>query len=128
MDRRRRGPVARRGTTTFDRAVRAVPLPRRRGASPSAARASGDGCATAFALDPDTPGLATNAERVADRSRVIEVVESVFATWDAEPLLARLSELGVPAGKVRTLDEVYAWDQTAGQGLLVDVDHPPWAG
>jgi crotonobetainyl-CoA:carnitine CoA-transferase CaiB-like acyl-CoA transferase len=25
---------------------------------------------------------------------------------------------------VRTLDEVYAWDQTASQGLLVDVEHP----
>jgi crotonobetainyl-CoA:carnitine CoA-transferase CaiB-like acyl-CoA transferase len=77
-----------------------------------------------FALDPDAPGLATNAERVADRGRVLDVVESVFATWDAEPLLARLSEIGVPAGKVRTLDEVYTWDQTASQGLLVDVDHP----
>src|SRR5215210_3247485 len=53
-----------------------------------------------FALDPDTSGLGTNAERVADRSRVLEVVESIFATWDTEPLLARLAELGVPAGKV----------------------------
>jgi crotonobetainyl-CoA:carnitine CoA-transferase CaiB-like acyl-CoA transferase len=24
---------------------------------------------------------------------------------------------------VRTLDEVYAWEQTASQGLLVDVEH-----
>ena len=32
--------------------------------------------------------------------------------------------LGVPAGKVRTLDDVYTWDQTLSQGLLVDVDHP----
>ena len=24
---------------------------------------------------------------------------------------------------MRTLDEVYAWDQVASQGLLVDVDH-----
>jgi crotonobetainyl-CoA:carnitine CoA-transferase CaiB-like acyl-CoA transferase len=30
----------------------------------------------------------------------------------------------VPAGKVRTLDEVYEWDQVASQGLLVDVEHP----
>jgi crotonobetainyl-CoA:carnitine CoA-transferase CaiB-like acyl-CoA transferase len=30
----------------------------------------------------------------------------------------------VPAGKVRGLDEVYAWDQVASQGLLIDVDHP----
>ena len=43
--------------------------------------------------------------------------------WDAEPLLARLAEAGIPAGKVRTLDEVYAWEQTKSQGLLVDVQH-----
>ncbi len=39
------------------------------------------------------------------------------------PLLARLAEVGVPAGKVRAIDEVYGWDQTASQGLLVDVEH-----
>ncbi|GAB3879221.1 CaiB/BaiF CoA transferase family protein [Terrabacter terrigena] len=78
----------------------------------------------AFGLDPAADGLATNPERVANRARVIEVLEGVFADWDAEPLLARLSEVGVPAGKVRTLDEVYAWDQTASQGLLVEVEHP----
>jgi len=77
-----------------------------------------------FGLDPAAPGLATNPERVAARQRVIEVLEGVFADWDAEPLLAKLAELGVPAGKVRTLDEVYAWDQTASQGLLLDVEHP----
>jgi formyl-CoA transferase len=77
-----------------------------------------------FGLDAEADGLATNAERVADRERVIRVVEGVFAEWDAEPLLARLAEIGVPAGKVRTLDEVYGWDQTASQGLLLDVEHP----
>ena len=78
----------------------------------------------AFGLDPDADGLATNHERVANRPRVIEVVEAAFADWDAEPLLARLAEVGVPAGKVRTLDEVYTWEQALSQGLLVDVDHP----
>ena len=28
-----------------------------------------------------------------------------------------------PPGKVRTLDEVYGWDQALSQGLLVDVEH-----
>ena len=79
---------------------------------------------TAFGLDPAADGLATNHERVAHRDRVIEVLEAAFAEWDAEPLLARLDEAGVPAGKVRTLDEVYAWDQTASQGLLIEVEHP----
>ncbi|MDF9717822.1 CoA transferase [Nocardioides sp. ChNu-99] len=77
-----------------------------------------------FDLDPAAEGLATNSERVGARERVIAVVEEVFASWDAAPLLARLAEIGVPAGKVRTLDEVYAWDQTRSQGLLVDVEHP----
>ena len=79
---------------------------------------------TAFGLDASGEGVATNAERVAHRDHVIGLVEAAFADWDAEPLLARLAEVGVPAGKVRTLDEVYAWDQTASQGLLVDVEHP----
>src|SRR4051812_43886245 len=60
----------------------------------------------AFDVDPDTPGLATNGERVANRERVIEVVEQVFGTWNAADLLVRLSEAGIPAGKVRSLDEV----------------------
>ncbi|MEI5672308.1 MULTISPECIES: CaiB/BaiF CoA transferase family protein [unclassified Nocardioides] len=77
-----------------------------------------------FGLDPAAEGLATNPERVAVRERVIEVVEAAFADWDAEPLLARLAEIGIPAGKVRALDEVYGWDQVASQGLLLDVDHP----
>jgi len=75
----------------------------------------------AFGVDPE--GLATNSERVARREQVVELVESVFASWNAEPLLARLAEAGIPAGKVRTLDEVYACKQTLSQGLLVDVDH-----
>jgi len=76
-----------------------------------------------FGLDASAAGLATNAERVGNRDKVIEVVEGAFADWDAEPLLARLADVGVPAGKVRALDEVYAWDQTASQGLLIEVEH-----
>jgi crotonobetainyl-CoA:carnitine CoA-transferase CaiB-like acyl-CoA transferase len=76
-----------------------------------------------FDVDPETPGLATNGERVANREQSIALVEEAFADWDAEPLLARLAEVGIPAGKVRTIDEVYAWDQTASQGLLIDVEH-----
>ncbi len=61
-----------------------------------------------FDLDPATPGLETNGERVANHDRLIELVEGVFAGWKALDLLARLDEIGVPAGKVRTIDEVYA--------------------
>jgi crotonobetainyl-CoA:carnitine CoA-transferase CaiB-like acyl-CoA transferase len=76
-----------------------------------------------FGLDSEADGLATNGERVGNRERVIELLETAFAGIEAEALLARLSAAGVPAGKVRTIDEVYGWDQAQSQGLLVDVDH-----
>ncbi|MFC7402729.1 CaiB/BaiF CoA transferase family protein [Citricoccus sp. GCM10030269] len=80
--------------------------------------------ATAFGLDPEQEQFATNAARVGHREALIAAVERVFAVWQAEPLLERLAELGIPAGKVRSLDEVYQWEQVASQGLLVDVQHP----
>jgi crotonobetainyl-CoA:carnitine CoA-transferase CaiB-like acyl-CoA transferase len=76
-----------------------------------------------FDLDPATPGLETNGQRVAERDRLIGIVEGVFAGWKAADLLVRLDEIGVPAGKVRTLDEVYAWEQTRSQGLVIEVEH-----
>lgn len=76
-----------------------------------------------FGFDPATAGMATNAERVASRSAVIAFLEAAFATIPAGELLARLDRAGVPAGRVRNLDEVYDWEQTRSQGLVVDVAH-----
>ena len=80
--------------------------------------------AKAFGIDPAREDFATNARRVANRSELIAEVEQAFSAYGAEELLAKLNEAGVPAGKVRTLDEVYAWDQVRSQGLTVDVEHP----
>jgi crotonobetainyl-CoA:carnitine CoA-transferase CaiB-like acyl-CoA transferase len=77
----------------------------------------------ASGLDSTAPGFATNSERVTHRAQLIGIIEHVFAAHSAEQLLALLDRAGVPAGRVRTLDEVYAWDQVASQGLLVEVDH-----
>ncbi len=80
--------------------------------------------AEAFGIDPADPLLATNSARVVHREHLVDVIDTAFASWRAEELLARLAELGIPAGKVRTVDEVYDWDQTRSQGLVVEVDHP----
>ncbi len=80
--------------------------------------------ATAFGVDPAASGMATNRERVANRDRVIEVVNAALAHHTSAEVLARLAAAGVPAGKVRSIDEVYEWDQVASQHLLLEVDHP----
>ncbi len=67
--------------------------------------------------------MATNPQRVANQTEVIALVTSVFAAHETVDLLRRLDEIGVPAGKVRNVQEVYEWEQTRSQGLLVDVEH-----
>ncbi|NHP13798.1 CoA transferase [Rhodococcus sp. IC4_135] len=76
-----------------------------------------------FWIEPDRHGMATNPERVENREKVNELVEAVFGAYGTEELLAKLEATGVPAGRVRNLREVYEWEQTRSQGLLVEVDH-----
>jgi crotonobetainyl-CoA:carnitine CoA-transferase CaiB-like acyl-CoA transferase len=80
--------------------------------------------ALAGMLGVDDDRFATNGQRVGHRDELIATLEGSLAAEGAEVWLGRLAELGIPAGKVRTLDDVYAWDQTRSQGLVVEVDHP----
>ena len=80
--------------------------------------------APAFGLPLDDPGFATNAERVRNGAAVRTAIDAAFAGWRSTDLVARLAELGIPSGLVKDLAQVYQWEQTLSQGLLVDVDHP----
>jgi crotonobetainyl-CoA:carnitine CoA-transferase CaiB-like acyl-CoA transferase len=75
-------------------------------------------------IDADDPRFATNPERVAHREELVAAIEQAFGKSPAEEWLQKLADAGVPAGKVRTLDDVFAWEQTQSQGLLIDVEHP----
>ncbi len=76
-----------------------------------------------FGLDPDAAGSATNGDRVRHPEQVRALVEAAFAADDPDALLARLERAGVPAGRVRGIDEVYEWEQAVSQGLLIPVEH-----
>ena len=80
--------------------------------------------AAVLGLDATDPRFATAKDRVAHRPELIVAMEERLASRPAAEWLTLLAEAGVPSGKVRTLDEVYTWEQTLSQGLLVDVDHP----
>jgi formyl-CoA transferase len=71
----------------------------------------------------DRAEWAQNRARVTDHDAVNAAVNDAFAAWTAADVLAKLDELGIPAGKVRDLEEVYTWEQTKSQGLLIEVDH-----
>ncbi|WP_037364059.1 CaiB/BaiF CoA transferase family protein [Nakamurella lactea] len=80
--------------------------------------------APAFGLPVDGAGFAGNADRVRNGPAVRAAVEEAFSSYSTPDLLARLSEIGVPSGEVKNLQQVYEWDQTKSQGLLIDVEHP----
>ncbi len=80
--------------------------------------------APTLGIDPEDQRFRTNPDRVANRDALVEVIESVFAQQPAEHWLDLLLGAGIPAGKVRSLDDVYAWEQTLSQGLVLEVDHP----
>jgi crotonobetainyl-CoA:carnitine CoA-transferase CaiB-like acyl-CoA transferase len=75
-------------------------------------------------ISADDPRYLTNANRIAHRAELIRAINTALATNPAAHWLELLDAAGIPAGKVRTLDDVYAWEQTRSQGLVVEVQHP----
>ena len=75
-------------------------------------------------LDAADPRFADNAARVVHRDELVAEVERVLADDTRDHWLERIGGIGVPCGAVRTIDQVYEWEQTRSQGLVVDVDHP----
>jgi crotonobetainyl-CoA:carnitine CoA-transferase CaiB-like acyl-CoA transferase len=79
--------------------------------------------AAAVGLEADEERFRTNRERVAHRDELVAAIETVFSSAPAEHWLALLLAAGIPAGKVRSMDDVYAWEQVRSQGLVLEVDH-----
>jgi crotonobetainyl-CoA:carnitine CoA-transferase CaiB-like acyl-CoA transferase len=71
----------------------------------------------------DDERFATNQLRVAHRDVLVEEIERAFAGEPVDHWLDELERAGVPAGRIRALDQVYEWEQTRSQGLLVETEH-----
>ncbi len=75
-------------------------------------------------LDPDDSRFAAAPQRAERRDELIAEIERVLAGGTRDHWMRLLDQAGVPAGKIRSIDEVYEWDQTRSQGLVVTVRHP----
>lgn len=80
--------------------------------------------APSVGLDAGDPRYATNADRVAHREDLIADIEAVLADDTVAHWMGVLDEAGVPAGRIRTMDQVYGWDQVEHLGLVDRVTHP----
>lgn len=75
-------------------------------------------------LDPDDERFATNGERVSRIDELEAAMAPALGSATVKEWMRRLDEAGVPAGRVRTLDQVYGSAQVEHLGLVDIVAHP----
>jgi len=74
----------------------------------------------AEALQHD-PRFATNSARLANRAALNDAIGRLFASETVDSLITRLSDAGVPCGRVRTIEEVLRDPQLAARQMLLDI-------
>lgn len=74
-------------------------------------------------IDSGDVRFATNGDRVANVDDLEAAMRPFLTSATVDEWISRLDDAGVPAGRVRTMDEVYASPQVAHLGLIDEVDH-----
>ncbi|MBV2144525.1 CoA transferase [Falsochrobactrum sp. TDYN1] len=62
----------------------------------------------------------TNAARVANRAALTVLLEEKTRLWQRDDLLAELASIGVPAGPINTVADVFADPQFIARGMMID--------
>jgi crotonobetainyl-CoA:carnitine CoA-transferase CaiB-like acyl-CoA transferase len=75
-------------------------------------------------LDPDDERFATNGQRIARVEELEGEIASALTSATVDEWMERLGDAGVPAGRVKPLDEVYSSPQVKHLGLVDMVAHP----
>jgi crotonobetainyl-CoA:carnitine CoA-transferase CaiB-like acyl-CoA transferase len=70
----------------------------------------------ALAADPD---YATNRDRVARRAVLVPLLAEATRAWRRDDLLAALRSVGVPAGPINTIAQVFEDEQVDARGLHI---------
>jgi crotonobetainyl-CoA:carnitine CoA-transferase CaiB-like acyl-CoA transferase len=72
----------------------------------------------------EDPRFRTNADRVAHRQELLEILQAEFKKWPSMELCRRLWDAAVPVGPVNSVDEVYADPQVLARDMLQSIPHP----
>jgi formyl-CoA transferase len=72
----------------------------------------------------DDPRFSTNTDRVKNRPALKAEIEGAFAAYTVERLVERLTEFGVPCGRVRTVSQALADPQVEPRQMFIPFDDP----
>ncbi len=72
----------------------------------------------------DDDRFRTNPLRVEHRDTLIELLQSVFETRDADEWLDGCYRVGIPSGKINSVEQVFEHPQVLARDMLVEIAHP----
>ncbi|UHQ98177.1 CoA transferase (plasmid) [Natrinema zhouii] len=72
----------------------------------------------------DDERFAVNADRVANRSELDQILDGEFEQYTTAEVVARMEEAGVPASRVRDMEDVFEHPQVQARNMHQTVDHP----
>ncbi len=75
-------------------------------------------------IDPEDERFSDNGRRRARVDELEKEISPILASATVDEWMERLGEAGVPAGRVKSLDEVYASPQVKHLELVDEVEHP----
>jgi crotonobetainyl-CoA:carnitine CoA-transferase CaiB-like acyl-CoA transferase len=73
---------------------------------------------------PNDPRFRTNADRVANRSTLVPLLEQHFATKSRDEWVVLLGGKGLPMGPLRTVKEAFECEQVEARGMIEELQHP----
>lgn len=73
----------------------------------------------------ENPDYLTNADRIANREALTEIINEITRGWARDDLLATLEKTGVPAGPINDMGDVFADPQIVARGLKITPDGIP---
>ncbi len=70
------------------------------------------------------PRYATEAKRVENRGALVPLLNEILGARTADEWMKRFEEVGVPAGRIRTVPEVCESPHLKARGMVVTLPHP----
>jgi crotonobetainyl-CoA:carnitine CoA-transferase CaiB-like acyl-CoA transferase len=70
------------------------------------------------------PRFTTNADRLANREGLLDILGDALKKRDADDWLAELNQAGLPCGQINSIPEVFNNPQTQARELILTVEHP----
>jgi formyl-CoA transferase len=65
-----------------------------------------------------------NRKRVTNRDQLVPLLEQKIAAGDSDEWISKFRGVGIPCGRVNTMDRVFSHPQIQPRNMVVELDHP----